>query len=116
MRIAAVPALIYGVACIGCRKQVRIPVFRASFYSFATYRGATTKDFYRVDLDAVHYKNLNLGDLLDSVSQERENGGLLELVPDAMTCPECGESLGLTDEDLRRLPKPDEATFDAVLV
>jgi hypothetical protein len=116
MKTSKVPALVYGVACVGCRNQVTFPVFRASFFSFATYRGPVTKDFYRVDLEGEYYKKVLLEELLHVASMQRENGVPLELVPDGMTCPECGEPLGISEQDLRTLPGPGDILIEAVLI
>jgi|GEM_PF-4775966 len=116
MKSSKVPTYVYWVACVGCRQQVSFPVFLASFYSFGTYRGPRTKDFYRVDLDRAYYKKVTLEALLRDASTLRENGIPLELVPDGMSCPECGTSLGLSEADLRTLPMPEETSIDAVLI
>jgi len=116
MKTSTVPALAYGVACVGCRKQITFPVFRSSFYAFETYREPTTNGYYRVDLDRIFYQKLVLEDELRRVSLERENGAPLEKVPDAMTCPECREPLGVSEDDLGSLPPPAQETAGAILV
>jgi hypothetical protein len=116
MKATTIPALVYGIACVACRKQIRFPTFCASFNNFDTYRGPSTGAFYRIDLDRIFYQKLSLDDLLQSVSVAREAGIPLERVPDAMTCPQCGVTLGISDGELRSLPTPQETPFEAILL
>jgi len=116
MKTSTVPALAYGVACVRCRKQTTFRFFRSSVYAFETYRGPTTNDYYRVDLDRIFYQKLVLEDELRRASLEREHGAPLENVPDTMTCPECREPLAVSDDDLGSLPPPAQEAVWAILV
>jgi len=58
------PANIYESLCPGCGARVEFPLFQASFYDFATYQEAHSQKIFRLDLDACHYRNLTVADLL----------------------------------------------------
>jgi hypothetical protein len=101
VKTTALPALIYRVGCTGCRGAVEIPVFDGGgFYGFVTYRGPATGRFYRVDLDRIFYLKLVLDTELERAARQFEGGAPLELVPDGMRCPTCGEPVGLAEAEL----------------
>ena len=111
------PALVYETVCFACRGQVAVPIFHGGgFYKFRAYRGLKTGAFYRVDLDRIFYAKIELQAELQKASAERESGVALELVPDGMSCPHCGEPIGLSESALSAMPTPAESSIDAVLL
>jgi|GEM_PF-5128574 len=59
-----IPANIYETFCPQCGTRIEYPLFKASFYDFASYLELTTKTIIRVDLEGISYKKINVNDLL----------------------------------------------------
>jgi hypothetical protein len=115
MTTISVPAQIYDTVCLGCRGHVAVPMFRGGgFFNFGTYRGQKTGAFYRVDLDRMFYGKIDLETELKKAAAEFESGFPLQLVPDKMSCPRCGELVALSEADLATMPPPAETSFDAI--
>jgi hypothetical protein len=75
-----------------------------------------TGAFYRVDLDRIFRGKIDLQAELQKASSESEGGVALELVPDGMSCPRCGEPIGLSEVTLSSMPPPAESFVEAVLL
>ena len=87
------PAHIYETLCPRCGARVEFPLFQASFYDFATYEEAQSEQIFRLDLDACHYRNLTVDDLLAEAQGLIEGVGSpnwLEL-PKRIKCHRCRE-------------------------
>ena len=91
------------------------PLFRASFYDFATYRGPTTGQFYRIDVDRIRYADGNIAEILTSLASSFELSVPLQLVPNEVPCAACGAQLALSEAELSTLAPPAEQLCDAVL-
>ena len=111
MQETAIPAVMRSTVCPRCAASVAFPLFEASFYEFATYLGATTGRYYRLDLDYCHYHRVTPERLLDTV-RTIEPDGLLQL-PLELLCGRCG--LRFTGPDVKALPST-ESTIGAVLI
>jgi hypothetical protein len=85
--------------------------FEASFYNFATFLGATTRRYYRLDLDACHYLGVTPARALDPF-RAAEPDGLLE-VPSELLCLRCESRF--SGPELASLP-PSESTVAAIIV
>ena len=87
------PAHIYETLCPRCGARVEFPLFQASFYDFATYQEAQSEEIFRLDLDACHYRNLSIADLLaeaQSLIEGVASPHWLEL-PQRIKCHRCRE-------------------------
>jgi hypothetical protein len=117
MRTSPAPAQVYETVCFGCRAKIEVPIFRGGgSYNFGTYRGPKTGAFYRVDRDRIFRGKIDLQAELQKASSESEGGVALELVPDGMSCPRCGEPIGLSEVTLSSMPPPAESFVEAVLL
>jgi hypothetical protein len=90
---------------------VEFALFEASFYNFATYLGATTGSYYRVDLDHCLYTGTTAERLLDAV-RPAEPAGLLE-VPLKLLCSNC--ELQFAGPDVRALSSTESSVRAIVL-
>ena len=109
VEVHKLPANIYETLCPKCGARLEFPLFQASFYDFATYEEAQSEQIFRLDLDACHYRNLTIDDLLD----EARNliGGVasplwLEL-PKRIKCHHCGEIFSHEESPQIRLSRED---------
>jgi hypothetical protein len=88
------PANIYETLCPQCSARIEFPLFQASFYNFATYEEAHSGQVFRLDLDACHYKNLTIDDLLTEaqklMADQAPSARWIEL-PKEVKCHRCGE-------------------------
>jgi hypothetical protein len=84
------PATIYSTVCPKCGRAVAFPVFEASFYNFATYRGESTDTLYRLDLDACTLLGVTLESALAPAAQREGSASLVRPVPEFVRCGECG--------------------------
>jgi hypothetical protein len=87
------PANIYESLCPKCGASVEFPLFQASFYDFATYQEAHSGEIFRLDLDACHYRDLTVADLLTEAQTLIEGVASphwLEL-PKRIKCNRCRE-------------------------
>jgi hypothetical protein len=88
------PANIYETLCFRCGAKIEFPLFQASFYNFATYQEAYSGQIFRLDLDACHYRNLTIDDLLaeaQKLIEDREPSARWIELPKEIKCQGCGE-------------------------
>jgi rubredoxin len=88
------PANVYETLCPRCGARVEFPLFQSSFYDFATYEEAHSGQIFRLDLDACHYRNLTVDDLLAQAQKliegQAPSARWIEL-PKEVKCHRCGE-------------------------
>ena len=111
MTLVDLPALVRRTVCPRCNAEVVFNTFEASFCNFATFLGATTRRYYRLDLDACHYLDVTPARALDPF-RAAEPDGLLE-VPSELLCSSCGWRF--SGPDLANLT-PSESTVAAIVV
>ena len=88
------PANIYGTICPACGSTVEFPLFQVSFYDFATYQEMHSGQTFRFDLDACHYLNLTVDDLLAEAKRVIGNAVAVPRwiqLPNEVRCDHCGE-------------------------
>jgi hypothetical protein len=88
------PANIYETLCPQCGARVKFPLFQSSFYDFATYEEAHSGQIFRLDIEACHYRNLTVVDLLaeaqELIGDRVPSARWIEL-PKEVKCHRCGE-------------------------
>ena len=111
MATVDLPCLAWRTVCPRCSAEVPFVTFDVSFYDSATFFGATTGRYYRVDLDSCRYLGVAPARALDPF-RAAEPDGLLE-VPKELLCSRC--EWRFAGPDLRTLPQS-ESIASAVLV
>ena len=109
---AQVPIALCHAACSGCGLPTEFRYFESGVGGdFATYLGATTGSFYRLDLWQVHYMGRSVADLLAPAYQREGGAANLLCIPDQLQCKICGKALST-----RSIAADGEETVTALLV
>lgn len=89
MKSISLPAIKHLAKCCECDNQVEVSVFSASAYEYATYYGAKTKSYYRLNGESIRNGTLKRSEALQPASDME--GGIENVieVPDGIYCPNC---------------------------
>ena len=90
METSKLPVSLSHAKCPTCNLPTSFPIFESGAGGdFSTYIGTTTKNIYRIDLLKIHYKKLELLEVLAPAIKIEEGINNLRKIPEQLWCNVC---------------------------